>query len=59
MPIVLFSRRILKRFKKALMTLKVSEPIFILSTNSESVCLIYLENMIKVVRDSYGLTQQR
>ena len=38
------------------MTLKVSGPIFILSTKSESAWLIYLENKIKVVRDSYGLS---
>ena len=58
MPIVLFSKRVLKRFKKALtlkMTLKISGPIFILSTKSESACVIYLVNTIKVVRDSYGL----
>ena len=58
MSIVLFSRRILKRFKKAFMTLKVSEPMFILSTKSESVCLIYLKDTIKVVRDSYCLMDQ-
>ena len=56
MPIVLFSKRILKHFKKAFTTLKVSGPIFILSTTLESACLIYLENTIKVIRDSYGLT---
>ena len=55
MPIVLFSRPILKRCKKAFITLKVSGLIFILSTKSESACLIYLANTIKVVRDSYGL----
>ena len=58
MPIVLFSRPILKCCKKAFITLKVSGPIFILSTKSESACLIYLENTIKVC-DSYGLTSLR
>ena len=38
------------------MTLKVSGLIFILSAKSESACLIYLVNTIKVVRDSYGLS---
>ena len=55
MPIVLFSRPILKRCKIAFITLKVSGLIFILITKLESACLIYLVNTIKVVHDSYGL----
>ena len=56
MPIVLFSRPILKRCKKAFITLKVSRLIFILITKLESACLIHLANTIKVVCDSYGLS---
>ena len=46
----------IKTLQKAFMTLKASGPNFILSTKSESASLIYLKNMIKIVRDSYGLT---
>ena len=53
--IVLFSRPILKRCEKAFTTLKVSGLIVVLSTKSESACLINIVNTIKVVCDSYGL----
>ena len=52
MPIVLFSRPVLKRSEKVFVTLKVSRfvlKITILSTKLESVCLIYLDNTIKIV----------
>ena len=42
-----FARPILKRYKTALI-MKVSEPIFILSTKSESACLNYLPKMLKI-----------
>ena len=59
MPIVLFSRPILKRYRKSFITLKVSGLIFILIIKSESACLIYLVNTIKVVRGSYGLMYRK
>ena len=52
---VVFEKNILKRFKKALRTLRVNGPIFILSTKLESAGLIYPDDMIKVVCDSNGL----